>query len=181
MTNPVLETERLRLQPVSPKDFDDLKDTWADPVFVAAITGRPLSSEDVWFRLLRDIGHWQVTGYGNWSMRLRATGAYVGSVGVFDYRRELNPPFEAPELGWGVRVAHQGQGLAHEGLSALLEWTDSILKPERTVCMIAPDNHPSLRLASRVGYKPYALSTYKDGAVHLFERPRGAAASGKAP
>lgn len=174
MTKPVLATGRLTLEPVSPGDFDDLRALWADPVFVSAITGKPLSGEDVWLRLLRDIGHWHVAGYGNWSMRLKATGAYVGSVGVFDYQRELDVPFEVPEVGWGVGVPFQGQGLAHEGLRAVLDWTDLTLQAGRTVCMIAPHNHASLRLAARVGFTPYADATHKHGAVRLFERTRGA-------
>lgn len=173
MTRPVFETDRLTLKPVSIDDFDDLRVVWADPVFVAAITGHPLSAEDVWLRLLRDVGHWQVKGYGNWSMRMKGSGTYVGSVGVFDYRRELQTPFEVPELGWGVSVPFQGRGLALEGLKSVLEWTDIILKAPQTVCMIAPDNQASLTLASRVGYRPYADATYKDAAVRLLERPRG--------
>ena len=67
--------------------------------------GRALSEEEIWFRLLRDLGHWAALGHGNWTVRLRAGGDYVGSVGVFDYRRDLDPPFDAPELGWGVAPA----------------------------------------------------------------------------
>lgn len=172
MTDPVLSTERLTLTPVSQADFADLKILWADPAFTAAITGRALSEEEVWFRLLRDIGHWRVLGRGNWSMRLKDTGAYVGSVGVLDYRRDLTPAFDAPELGWGVGGAYQGQGLAREGLEAALAWADTELAAPRTVCMISPENEPSIRLAERVGYAFYGNGDYKDHTVRLFERRR---------
>lgn len=181
MTRPVFTTERLTLEPVSAQDFDDLMVIWADPVFVAAITGHPLSAEDIWLRLLRDIGHWQVKGYGNWSIRLRETGAYVGSIGVFDFRRALQPPFEVPELGWGISVPFQGQGLAQEGLGPVLAWIDTVLKADRTVCMIAPDNQASVRLALRVGYKPYGDTTYKGAAVGLYERSIRTDRSSRAP
>ena len=167
---PVLTTDRLTLTPVGLADFDDLKRVWADPVFVAAITGRPLSEEEVWFRLLRDIGHWTALGRGNWSMRMTTTSAYVGSVGVLDYRRDLDPPFDAPELGWGVATAFQGQGLAAEGLRAALDWVDQTLGAPRTVCMISPDNQPSIRLAEKVGYRTYGEGAYKDQTVRLFAR-----------
>jgi RimJ/RimL family protein N-acetyltransferase len=167
----ILTTERLILTPVAVTDFDDLKAIWSDEGFTRAITGRALGGEEVWFRLLRDLGHWQAMGRGNWSMRLRDTGAYVGSVGVLNYLRDLDPPFDAPELGWGVGTAFQGQGLAREGLEAALAWADTEMKAPRTVCMISPDNAPSLKLAERVGYRPYADGFYKDHIVHLLERP----------
>ena len=167
-----LTTERMTLTPVAVTDFDDLKALWRDEAFTRAITGRSLSAEEVWFRLLRDIGHWTALGHGNWSMRLSTGGAYVGSVGVLDYRRDLDPPFDAPELGWGVGGTFQGQGMAREGLEAALAWVDGDFGAPRTVCMISPDNAPSLKLAARVGYRLYADGTYKDGAVRLLERLR---------
>jgi RimJ/RimL family protein N-acetyltransferase len=165
-----LITDRLTLAPVQLSDLDDLVALWGDPAFATAIFPAALSSEDVWYRLLRDIGHWEALGHGNWTIRETATGAYVGSVGVLDYRRRLDPPFDAPELGWGVAPRFQGKGLAFEALSAALAWCDDTLNAGRTVCMISPDNAPSHALAARAGYRPYAETAYKGEPVVLLER-----------
>lgn len=166
----VLITDRLTLSPMQTADLPDLTALWADPAFATAIFPAPLSSEDVWFRLLRDIGHWEALGYGNWAIRETATGDYVGSVGVLDFHRILEPAFDAPELGWGVAPRFQGKGLAFEALSAALAWCDETLNTTRTVCMISPDNGPSHALAARAGYAPYAETTYKNAPVILLER-----------
>lgn len=165
-----LSTERLVLTPARIEDFDEIAALWKKLDFTQFIMGRALSDEEVWFRLLRDIGHWTALGHGNWSIRLRHGGAYLGSVGVLNYRREMTPAFDAPELGWGVDPAYQGQGYAAEALTAALAWADRTLGAARTVCMIAPDNLPSLKLADRVGYRPYAETIYSDHLVRLFER-----------
>lgn len=165
-----LATDRLTLTPVQASDLDDLVALWGDPAFATAVFPAPLGPEDVWFRLLRDLGHWAALGYGNWSIRETATGAYVGSVGVLDYRRTMEPAFDAPELGWGVAPRFQGRGLAREAVSAALAWCDITLRAPRTVCMIAPDNAPSHALARRLGYAPYAETTYKAVPVVLLER-----------
>lgn len=102
--------------------------------------------------------------------RLRETGEYVGSVGVLDFHRTLDPPFDAPELGWGVAPRFQGKGLAFEALSAALAWCDDTLNAPRSVCMIAPDNGPSIALARRAGFTPYVETTYKGAPVTLFQR-----------
>lgn len=171
----ILTTARLTLTPVAVGDQAELTALWADADFTRHIMGRGLSEEEVWFRLLRDLGHWQAKGYGNWSIRETDTQAYVGSVGVLDYRREMTPAFDAPELGWGVAPAFQGMGMAQEALQAALRWTDAYRLEPRTVCMISPDNRPSVKLAERVGYRPYAKADYKGSTVVLFERPRTAA------
>jgi RimJ/RimL family protein N-acetyltransferase len=166
----ILTTDRLILSPVAVADFDDLCALWGDEAFTRHIMGHALTREDVWFRLLRDLGHWQAMGYGNWAVRLRDGGDYVGSVGVLDYRRELVPPFDAPELGWGVAPRFQGQGLAGEALGAALAWVDDELNAARTVCMISADNTASMTLAGRVGYRPYAEGAYKGSTVQLLDR-----------
>ena len=167
----ILTTDRLTLTPVSPSDYDDLCALWGDPAFATAILPEAMTPEDVWFRLLRDIGQWQVRGYGSWSIRLTDDSDYVGSVGVLDHRRLMTPAFDAPELGWGVAPRFQGQGLAHDALSAALHWCDRSLNAPRTVCMIDPTNAPSHALARRVGYAPYADTLYKGSPVVLLERP----------
>lgn len=171
----MLTTDRLILAPVALGDLPDLLALWKNEDFTRHIMGRALSEEEIWFRLLRDLGHWAALGHGNWTVRLRAGGDYVGSVGVFDYRRDLDPPFDAPELGWGVAPAFQGHGYAAEALTAVLDWADRVLTAPRTVCMIAPENLASLKLAARVGYRAYAVAAYKDHEVQLFERPRAGA------
>lgn len=165
-----LITERLTMTPVALSDYDDLRAMWSDPDVIRHIFPDPLSDEDVWFRLLRDLGHWEALGHGNWTLRLRDTGEHVGGVGVLDYHRVLEPAFDAPELGWGLRSAFQGKGLAHEAVSAALAWCDEALNAPRTVCMIDPTNTPSLALAARAGYREYARTDYKGAPVILLER-----------
>ena len=166
----ILITERLTLTPVALSDYDDLRALWTDPEVIRHIFPEPPDSEDIWFRLLRDLGHWEVLGHGNWSVRLNGTGEHVGGVGVLDYHRVLEPAFDAPELGWGVHPRFQGKGLAFEAVSAVLAWCDGTLNAPRTVCMISPENAPSLALAARAGYAPYVETTYKGEAVTLLQR-----------
>jgi RimJ/RimL family protein N-acetyltransferase len=170
----ILTTGRLVLTPVAVTDFDDLAGLWADEAFTRHITGRAMTSEEVWFRLLRDLGQWSVAGYGGWTIRLADGGAYAGNVSILDHRRLIDPPLTDPELGWGLAPAFQNRGIAAEAVTAALAWADARLPAARTVCMIAPRNLVSIRLAERVGYRPYAQARYRDEAVQLFERPRAA-------
>jgi RimJ/RimL family protein N-acetyltransferase len=55
---------------------------------------------------------------------------------------------------------------------AVLAWFDREHGSRRAVCMIAPENEPSVKLAARVGFTPFRDTELPDGAaVRLFERP----------
>lgn len=171
--DPVIETDRLVMTPPCVDDLADTTALWREPDVYRHIGGRAFSEEDCWNRLLRDIGHWQAHGYGLWTVRMKATGTYAGVVGYADFRREMNPAFgDAPEGGWVMAPWTQRQGLASEAVGAALDWVEAAIAPERTVCMIAPDNQPSLRLADRFGYTPYAATQYSGAEVMLLERRR---------
>lgn len=166
----VIETDRLILTPAAEGDYAELCALLADPGFFRHIFPQALNAEEAWFRLLRDVGHWQVMGYGNWAIRTQGDGRYIGSVGLLSYRRIVDPAFDAPEIGWGLSPAFQGKGMAFEAAAAAIAWAEQHLNAKRLVCMISPDNTPSLALAGRLGFTSYAETTYKGDAVVLLER-----------
>jgi RimJ/RimL family protein N-acetyltransferase len=171
----VLTTDRLILRPISTDDLTDIRAIWTDLSFTRHIMGRVLDEEEIWMRFMRDLGHWQVKGYGTWTART-PDGAFVGNVGLLDYHRTLDPPFDAPEMGGGLAPAAQGKGMALEALGAILAWADAHLPDPKTVCMVSPENTPSMKLATRLGFTPYAETQYKSAPVILLQRPRRSAA-----
>lgn len=170
MIPPVLTTARLTLTGPDPADLPDLAAMWADPGVYAMIGGRAFTREEVWHRVLRHIGHWQVAGYGSWTVRDRASGRIAGSFGLMDSRRDTVPSFEGtPEMGWALCSWAQGRGFAREALDAALGWADA-QGIARTVCIIDPANAASIRLAGKAGYVPVSEATYRDAPTLLFER-----------
>jgi RimJ/RimL family protein N-acetyltransferase len=169
---PDLQTGRLRLTGHGAKDFADSAALWADPDVVRFIGGRPFNQEEVWARLLRYVGHWAMMGYGYWVIREVDTGRFVGEVGFADFKRDLDPPFgDAPEIGWALRPWAQGRGFASEAIGAVTAWGDRRFGfGARTVCMIDPENAPSIRVAEKNGYREYARTRYKGAPTVLFER-----------
>jgi len=175
--SPTLTTPRLVLRPHRVEDLADSHALWSDPDVVRFIGGRAMSLEDVWIRLLRHVGQWSVFGWGYFVVRDRTEGTFLGEIGYAEMKRALEPPFDAPESGLAFRPAAQGQGVAAEALRAVLAFGDQRLPdPGRSVCMIDPANHRSIRLAERHGYRAYATGRYRDADLTLFERPRGSGA-----
>lgn len=173
-STPVLQTERLVLRAHTLADYDESAAMWADPEVTRHIGGRPSTAEEAWSRVLRYAGLWALLGFGYWVARERETGRFVGEAGFADFRRELTPSLEgAPEVGWALAPWAQGRGFATEAVRAALAWGDAHLPAERTVCMIHPQNAPSIRVAEKCGFRQIASSTYKSEPTLLFERRRG--------
>jgi len=171
---PFLTTERLELwQPRA----SDLKAMHA--VVTHLSTGRflgpraPLHEHAT--RFTRGAGSWFLYGYGPLMLRLRGTDAVIGNCGVFHTFRGLGDDFDDnPEAGWIVAAEHVGQGLAGEAMRAVLGWFGRELGPRRMVCMISPENSPSVRLAEKLGFTPLREAVLPDGdPVRLFERLPG--------
>ena len=177
---PILETPRLRLRGHRVDDFDACCALWADPEVVRHTTGKPQTREEVWARLLRYIGHWELLGYGFWALEEKASGNFIGEVGFADFKRTLDPPLgDTPEIGWVLVPGAHGKGYATEAVRAAIVWGDEHLGAVRTACLIHPENAASIRVAGKCGYGEYARSRYKEHDVILLERtaPAGKTAS----
>ena len=169
---PVLETSRLRLRGFRAGDFDAWLAFTRTPAFYQYLSPEAMPAEEVWKLLLRSAGHWSVMGFGFWGVEEKASGRFVGGVGFLHLKRALDPPLgDAPEIGWVLDPALHGQGYASEAVAAALEWGRRHFGPVRTVCIIHPDNEPSLRLAAKFGYREYARTTYHGAPIVLLERP----------
>ena len=166
---PVLDTARLVMRGFTREDHAESAALWGDPEVVRFIGGVPFTSEEVWFRLLRHDGHWDLLGYGYWVVRERATGRYVGEVGLADLRRIITPALDAPEAGWVLAPWAHGQGFATEALGAALAWSDANLGP-RTTCIIEDGHAASLRVAAKHGFREVARTTYKGSPTIVLAR-----------
>ena len=170
---PVLTTDRLLLRAFEPRDLDRMAQSLADPRVFEHLSGRPYTREESWRRMLAGPGLWAMIGYGYWAIERRADGLFVGQVGFADFKRDMTPSIEGiPEMGWILCGDAHGHGLASEAVAAGLTWADAHLDAPETVCIIAPANAPSHRVAEKAGYREQARTLYQDSPTVLLRRPR---------
>ena len=167
----VIETERLVLRPLSPEDFDAYFAMFTDPG-AAAMAGRgPLTSDEAWTRLLRQAGHWQLLGYGQFAVFEKASGSFVGEVGFGDFRRHIGVEFEsAPEASWIIIQEARGNGYATEAIAAAVDWMERNRGTSSTVCMIHARNRSSQRIAQKLGFKPFRYTEYRGFPAIFYRR-----------
>jgi len=168
---PTLETERLRIRAHTLADFDKTAAMWGDERVARFISGKASTREESWRRLQSFLGHWHLMGHGYWLIEERATGVYVGDAGFGSFRRELGDiVFDAPEQGWALSPAVQGKGYATEAASAQLAWAEQHFGRRDFVCLISPENTPSLRVAEKLGYREFTRALYHGAPSVLFRR-----------
>ena len=136
---------------------------WADPRIARYTIGEPSTVQRTWMRILAYRGHWNLLGFGYWAVEEKARGEYIGELGFADFKRGLMPSIEGvPELGWALAAHAHQKGYATEALRAALTWGDKFLDTKRSVCLISPDNHASLRVAAKLDYQE-STRTEKNG------------------
>jgi RimJ/RimL family protein N-acetyltransferase len=166
-----LQTPRLSLRPHRADDLDDYAAMWAEPEVVRYVGGRPSSRQESWARLLRQVGHWQLLGFGYWILKDRESGRLVGEAGFANFERDLEPPLgDAPEAGWIIATWAHGRGYATEATRAILAWGDDRFRGERSVCIIDPANAASLRVAEKCGFTETHRTSYVGDPIIVMER-----------
>ena len=171
---PTLETQRLRLRGLKASDLDAFEQMYSDPLVYRLLTGKPLSREDAWARMLRLAGLWELSGYGYWALEDKITGALAGIAGYAEFHRTIEPNIVGkPEFGWALASSFHGKKLSTEAVSAIQAWGDEELGADETSCIIATKNAPSIHLAHKIGFRTVAEGPYNDvpHLVLLRQRP----------
>ena len=92
------------------------------------------------------IGHWQIRGYGFFSLESKATGEWVGRVGPW-----YPEGWPAPEVGWTIAPRHLRRGYATEAALASLDYAFKVLGWEEVIHCILPGNEASIAVAEKIG------------------------------
>ncbi len=144
MIAPTLHTARLTLRMPKLADFEH----WA-AFFASARSAHErglLARPDAWRTWASDVALWPLKGYGPFGIDDRATGAYLGEVGIYH-----GDDFPEPKLGWFVLPEAEGQGYATEAARAVMIWARQTFGWDRLVSIIDPANDRSLALGLRLG------------------------------
>ena len=171
VSRPFLTTQRFELWIPQARDMEGMLELVQHPethryLGPMGTTGSHMS------RILRNVGSWLVYGYGLLVVKRKGDPAPIGNCGIFHTHRDLGDDFDdRPEAGWIISAGNTGQGVASEVMEAILAWFDAEHGGE-LMCMIDPDNAPSLRLAEKLGFIDLRTATMRDGDdVRLLRRP----------
>ncbi|MFF8598258.1 GNAT family N-acetyltransferase [Streptomyces sp. NPDC015232] len=151
-----LRGARLDLEPLRLDHAAETAPALADPALHAFIGGVPLAEPELrarYARLLAGPPDPDATAWCNWVLRLRETGAAVGTVQATVVAR-------GAELAWVVGTPWQGRGLAREAAVVLAGWLRDRGAPV-LMAHVHPEHRASAAVAAAAGLAP--TEVFEDG------------------
>ena len=163
-TGAIPQTPRLTLREMSASDLDDMAALLGDPE-VMRYYPRPKTRDEAlgWIRWNERL--YQTFGFGLWLMRLAETDGFVGDCGLTVQHVEGEAEVE---VGYHVRSELWCRGLATEAAAACRDYATTVLGLDRLVAIVDPRNHPSQRVAEKIGMAVEREIVYADRPALLF-------------
>jgi len=146
---PILDTERLRLRSLAPRDAEALFAIMSDPEAMRFWDWPPFKE----IQTVREIVAGQLTtmesgGACYWAVCLKGTGAAIGTCDLSDIDRH----HKRAEVGFAFHRSYWGNGYALEAMTAVVAHALGAMELERLGARLHAANHASRRLLERLGF-----------------------------
>ncbi len=137
-------------------DFELAKGLWGDPSVTRLFSKEPLSDLQIRERLQAEIKRADEHKMQYWPMFELATGLHIGCGGFRPYRADE----QIYELGFHLRPAFWGKGLASEAGKTLIEYGFGQLSAKAIFAGHHPDNLPSQAVLLKLGFEEIGKELY---------------------
>lgn len=167
----VLETERLVLRRLTEDDAPFIFELVNDPAWLRFIGDRGVRTPDD----ARDyiakgpVAMYARLGFGLYLVELKENRMPIGMCGLLK-RDEL----EDVDLGFGFMPQYRGQGFAYEAAAGAMAHGWEVLGLKRVLAIVSADNHGSVRLLEKLGFRFERMIRLADDAedIRLFALER---------
>ena len=146
---PILETQRLLLRPLQPRDAEALFAIMSDAEAMRFWDWPPFTDLET----VREIVAGQAVAMDSgearyWAVRLKGAGAAIGTCDLGDIERHHG----RAEVGFAFNRAYWGNGYAYEAMSAVIAYAFGEVGVARLGARLHAGNHASRRLLERLGF-----------------------------
>ena len=159
-----IETDRLLLRQWRETDFAQYAKYYSDKTNARYVGGQK-NTDEAWRSLALQIGHWHLKGFGYWAVDEKASGDFVGCVGLWQ-----SPGWPELELGYWLLNEYQGKGYAFEAALKCQEHAKEVLGAKTLVSYIDPGNLASIKLAEKLGGRQESTIALVDHGDHFVFR-----------
>jgi [ribosomal protein S5]-alanine N-acetyltransferase len=151
-----VETSRLLLREITLGDLDFMAAMLGDPD-VMRFWPKPMTRQEAEEEIRKIQTKYAKDGCSFWLAVEKSSGQPIGQAGILI--QSLNGKEEA-ELAYKTHRPYWRQGYALEASRACLRYAFDVLRRERVISRIRPENTPSVKLASKLGLKPESRTIF---------------------
>ena len=148
MDNIIIETERLLLREFNATDapsFFDLNNHEEVMRFTGGVVFKNLEESEA---LIANYTHYQVYGYGRWTVVEKKSNDVLGWCGL-----KYHPEEGYVDLGYRIHYKYWGNGFGTEAAQACLDYGFETLGIKEVVGRISMENKASIRVLEKIGMK----------------------------
>jgi ribosomal-protein-alanine N-acetyltransferase len=142
----IIETPRLILRHFVPEDLEPLAELMTNPNFMRFSSGIFTRKQTSSFLFDRVIAPAKAGLPSQLAVVFREGDRLIGYCGFF---RQIVDETEEIEIGYRLHPDYWNRGLATEAARAVRDYAFEVLKLERVISLIHPDNHASRRVAEK--------------------------------
>jgi len=143
-----LTTSRIGFSRWTSADLPLAHSLWGDPE-VSRLIGGPFSREQVEERLARELENMTRHGFQYWPMFLLEGDEFLGCAGLKPYKTERR----VFEMGFQLRRAYWGRGLATEAARAVVDYAFRSLDADGLFAGHHPQNAASQKVLEKLGFR----------------------------
>lgn len=160
----VLETERLILRRLTTDDAPFIFELVNDPDWLRFIGDRGVRTLDDarGYIVKGPIDMYARLGFGLYLVELKDIGAPIGMCGLL--KRDT---LEDADIGFAFLPRYRAQGHAHEAAAAVMKHAREVLGLARVLAIVSTDNHGSIRLLEKLGFRFERMIKFADEAEEI--------------
>jgi len=168
---PGLETNRLMLRRIKPKDVDCIYKFYSDLTTLEYIPKEPFTSLDQARDKIKEFEKlYKEEKAIWWTFTLKTSDDFVGFGGVFDINKKSNNA----EIGYGLLPEYWGKSFMSELVKEIVDFGFDKLQLHKLSGFITPGNVGSVRVLERLGFEKegelkdnnFARGRYFDTAIY---------------
>jgi len=161
----LVETERLILREILPKDVDGLFELDSDPEVHRYLGNKPVTDKDQIVDVINFIRQQYIdNGIGRWAIIDKKTNDFIGWTGLKFVTDLTNNHKNYYDLGYRLIKRYWGQGIATETAIASLQYVFDKLDASEVYAMADCENDGSNKILNKIGLtfiEPFDLDGIK--------------------
>jgi len=170
----VIETPRLIMRHFAAADLDALSELMANPDFMLFSTGVFTREQTASFLFDRVIAPARAGLPSQFALITREQDRLIGYCGFF---RQMVDGVNEIEIGYRLHPDYWNYGLATEAARGVRDYAFEVMKLDRVISLIHPENHASRRVTEKNGMSLEKTTTFRGFPAQVFSCTRGASFS----